>query len=100
MTMIKISVTKDDIKMGEVKQYDRCPVALAMERATGHYISVLHTYFLDDGPRPGVRSFGRGQRPLPERVTDFIKMFDDETQTGCYSLLPFEFEIEDWRDDA
>jgi hypothetical protein len=99
MTMLKINVTKDDIKRGVPKNYATCPVAVAMERATNHYISVVDNGFMDDGPKPGRRGFGHNPMELPERVRNFVQAFDDVSiHDADYEFLPFDFEVEDWRD--
>jgi hypothetical protein len=66
---IKVKVTADDIRQGRPMRQRDCPVALAMQRATGLPVRVHINTF----------SVGRkkGRYPLPRAVARFVCNFDD-----------------------
>lgn len=96
MTKLKVSVTQEDIDHGQAGGR-KCPVALALTRATGRNVGVALSYF--GFYEVEIKAFGPAI-PLPEEVTKFIHAFDEtrmpsrikpETTEG---LKPFEFEVD------
>lgn len=65
---------------------DYCPIALAIKESSSEHVEVGSNmiYFRIDYAIP-----------LPDIACQFIKQFDRELWTGSYTVLPFEFEIED-----
>lgn len=90
-SVIKISVTAEDIKLGTRKDGFYCPVALAIRRTFNitnlydvrvnrYHVVIINTY----------RFF------LPNKVDRFIDLFD----RGSENLNPFEFELHGINDVA
>ena len=79
-----IEVTQDDIDNGRRNQPSRCPIALAIQRGTGYFVSawigqaVIRTQL----PKASI------EIPLPECVNQFIAAFDNGDDTA-----PFSFEL-------
>ncbi len=83
----KIEVTKEDIKKGLAKNCEKCPVALAVNRAfqttEGVSASISEEFGLLYGPNELRCDFD-----LPANTTEFIKEFDGEQKPE-----PFNFYI-------
>jgi hypothetical protein len=77
---MRVVVTAKDIVRGRRWLADRCPVALALNRATGRRWEVYFTHLAD------VRR-QRGQA-TPLAVADFCEKFDDGI-----GVRPFTFEL-------
>lgn len=76
-----IEVTQDDIDKGDEADCDKCPIALAINRATGkRWCVVWHRCWLDEDHSPSI--------DLPESAVDFIQDFDNDQ-----SVKPFSFEL-------
>ena len=84
---MKISVTEQDIKKGFVGECRACPIALAIERATGRVgVAVARTYVnLGEIRATGYHDLA----DLPESARSFIQRFDSRNP-----VEPFEFELE------
>lgn len=86
MNALIVHVTQDHIDKGWPGRTDRCPVALALQDATG-----------DPHFRCSYQHFWRhpGQYiPLPEGVGEKITHWDAFTQRKCgEQITPFAFEI-------
>lgn len=104
---VKVSVTDSDIDNGVRGDCWKCPVALAMWRATGWKWNVGSVYSLSQGERvPSLCVIGRGMRlDMPDKVLRFIRDYDDRatvypakglriTGFGKRAAQPFEFEID------
>ncbi len=76
---IKVRVTHADIAVGELCDADKCPVALALNRATGRAWRVSHNYAENDGNE---------HIALPYVAELFQVAFDDGKP-----VRPFEFEV-------
>ena len=81
-TLVKVSVTQDDINHGERRSCARCPVARAMTRALGKPVSA--------GP-DGWWTLGDGSiHRFPLDVRANVMAYDE---IGL--MVPFEFEVSD-----
>lgn len=78
-----IEVTEEDILLGKREDCYKCPVARAVERATGEPCSV----------RGGYITFDEGQLRYPISVGAFTLRFD-----RGWMVTPFTFEIDYERD--
>lgn len=79
---VHVSVTQDDIDMGETHSCLNCPIALAMKRALpldATFVHVRATYVSTDWHNA----------PLPACAVEFIKKFD----FGRAKVEPFEFNL-------
>ncbi len=81
-----IEVTEDDIINGEPTEPCKCPVALALERATGKQWIVSCN---DAGTS---EEEGYALTMLPPDVRDFIKTYDNR---GTVSPFTFYMDIKD-----
>ena len=79
--MIVVKVTKEDIRKGRPGMWHMCPIALALNRATGKEWTV-------DGR--GAENKDGGRVILPQNARDFIGRFDQVAEGN-----PFEFSIEE-----
>ena len=79
---MRIEVTFDDISSGEVCDGFRCPLALAINRATGRTAFVTHTdvAFADSVTR---------LFPLPVEASHWVREFD-----RLRLATPFGFELD------
>ena len=77
---MKIQVTQEDIDRGIAGSCGRCPITLAIRRATSknYYTGVEDVFHMDYGPV--IR--------LPFEAIKFIKNFDSGNE-----VKPFEFEV-------
>lgn len=80
---MRIDVTQEDIRRGRPRESDFCPVALALNRATGEYADVSWC-------RPYLGLEHTPLAPFSKEVSDAIYLFD-----RGYPIDPFSFEI-DW----
>ena len=78
---LTVEVTQQDIERGSLIECRSCPVALALQRATGREVEVAGPWFIFANSR---RHFN-----LPESVRDFVAQFDSGV-----AVQPFSFEIE------
>ena len=83
--MIVATVTAGDIAAGVRGNRNFCPVALALERATGERWHVEPTQCTRVIGPPGARV------ALPVHVATFVTLFD-----AGYPVTPCEFWIDDW----
>lgn len=81
MPLIEINVTEADIKDGKRKCAELCPVARALEAATGRQWEVTERSAVCWGNWAKVK--------LPLKVWNFVKEFDDG-----YPVRPFNFYVE------
>lgn len=81
-----IKVTEQDIERGSRVFSDHCPVALAINRATGRHAIVYHHAIK-------IGELSRIEYPVPDKVREFIQDFDSGKE-----VQPFEFDLE-LRDD-
>jgi hypothetical protein len=65
--MLTIKVTQCDINRGKRAECGKCPVAIAIKRATGENRVVVGA---------GWARVGEMGYPLPDKVYDFIERFD------------------------
>lgn len=83
---IRIVVIEEDIKKGQKLCPEKCPIALAIIRATGIHCKVgvtrAHLY-----PDQGESSIAY----IPGDIQAAIVQFD---RTGCMELLEFDLEFE------
>lgn len=83
---MKVEVTAEDIAMGQRYSAEKCPVALAIERATGRRaiagLTTIHWY------PPGESWMCR--QGLPREVARFIRAFDHGRPVS-----PFSFSLLD-----
>lgn len=77
---MRIDVTQEDIKNGEVGVCTRCPVALAMRRSTGH-LWFIDTAILSNAD-------GSTELDTPACVRNFVRRFDTRLQ-----VEPFSFDL-------
>ena len=77
---MRVTVTSRDIVRGRRSIADRCPVALALKRATGRRWEVYFTVLQDVRRQRGC--------PTPEIVADWCERYDDEL-----TVRPFTFEL-------
>ena len=80
---MRVTVTADDIAQGTPGSVRSCPIALAIDRATGNNGPLWKVdgecAYRDDEP----------DHMLPEAAREFVRSFD----VGGY-VEPFEFEVE------
>jgi hypothetical protein len=77
---VKITVTQEDIDRGQRKSMTKCPVARAVQAATGaEHVSVARSTIVVD--------FWSGVRP--DVVAEFIKRYD-----YGFDVQPFEFDMD------
>lgn len=81
---MKIVVTEEDITNGKRHAPYSCPIALAIQRATGYSILAVYP---KSGGRGAVR-IGYKIIPIPMAVNQAIMKFDSENK-----MEPFEFEL-------
>lgn len=82
---MKIEVTEEDIKNGKRFSPGECPIALAIQRATGKRATVGTIYATTwEGDVPKIYN-------LPQTAIVFIRNFDSKTRV----VSPFEFELEE-----
>ena len=87
---MKIDVTQQDIDQGVRCEYRNCPIALALMRELGRYVSVVSDQWYDDGPlEQPFENYSNHGLPLPEAAQQFVKAFDHSE-----AVEPFSFEIE------
>jgi len=77
---VRVTVTAKDIVRGRRSIADRCPVALALKRATGRRWEVYFTVLQDVGRRRGIKT--------PDQVAEFCERYDDGV-----GMRPFTFEL-------
>jgi hypothetical protein len=75
---MQIEVTREDIEEGPPGFGDSCPVALALQRATGEWAHV----------RRDAIQIGEIVYDAPVAVSEFVDLFDDELP-----VEPFAFDI-------
>lgn len=80
---IQVDVTAEDIEQGEQEECQRCPIALAVMRATGSPFAVVQEDTV-------TLSQERIVHALPQKAIDFIGFFDGH---GRRVVKPFSFEI-------
>ena len=82
LTKYKIQVTKQDIKNGVPGQACKCPISLAISRASG-----MKKVFVEGPSIPlhNYRYFGS----KPDQIEQFIERFDEGDK-----VRPFNFELE------
>ena len=78
--MIKIYVTRKDIRLGQRYSHINCPIARAIKRRTKESYSV-HRYFVS-------RSINDLTYNLPDEASKFIESFDSKE-----NVKPFKFDI-------
>ncbi len=88
---IKIKVTRELIRIGVRNSTKACPVALAVERATGREASVTpyRIYTLERRVDPFLLLRVVHEHVLPRRVARFIEAYD----AGAQDLRPFQFTL-------
>ena len=84
---MKITVTQEDIENGSPSEWDACPVALALARATGKKWLVCPTRF----KLPAPDNYGNGP-PMSYEVSTFVEAFDSGKPVEPFT---FEFDVED-----
>lgn len=85
---MKIEVTMEDIKNGVRMSCKQCPIALAIQRATGDPNWTVGFGFARQENAPN-------SIILPESAFTFIRNFDyGHRLTGDYILKPFTFELD------
>lgn len=82
---MKIQVTADDIYRGKPCEVFHCPIARALERATGRAVYVNHVLFAVFDEK-GLKS---DEYLLPREAQQFIKHYDKNEAVDS-----FEFEVE------
>lgn len=89
-----INVTQEDIEKGERGECARCPVARALQRATGDPIAdVIPGEHRGLSARFHATSVTPAKRhPLPDAVVDWIGKYDGAV--GDEPVKPFTFELE------
>lgn len=80
MALLSVSVTRLDIARGRGCSPCGCPIALALERATGRVFVVAGW---------GCRVPGEILGHFPEEAKTFIRHFD-----GCLPVEPFVFDVD------
>lgn len=82
---MRIDVTQEDIVKGAPEDCGRCPIALAIRRATGwERVNVDYTTVQPD------RDNLQDLIDLPAEAVEFISLFDK----GQCAVAPFSFELE------
>lgn len=85
MRAVRVEVTADDIALGESKDCERCPIALALKRAGALSVQVGDDLITAD--------FGDGELEAspPKEALRFIAAFDAGGY-GVPSVAPFAFD--------
>ena len=81
---ILINVTLEDIKSGEARSCEACPIALAAQRASSNYSSDLHNRVLVSGNQ--IRLFRDNRYPIPVEAQCFISTFDSDDPVEPFSF--------------
>ena len=92
---MKIQVTKEDIKKGEQRSCEWCPVALAIQR-TYDLKNGKDKMVVVDGDCVGIwdKNNGEQQYQLPQITRDFIHTFDNWIFLNDKAYFkPFSFKI-------
>jgi len=83
---MKFTITPEDIKNGDVRSCEGCPVALGVKRATGKRTIVSpHSMMILDNPKEMLS--GRVYQ-FPKEITKVINTYD---RTG--KMQPFTMEL-------
>ncbi len=90
MTKLTISVTQEDIDLGERSNCSRCPIARAGRRAFQIAQVPNDNSFTVTNSCIYPVSDSRIEHALPMHAIDFISEFDN----GSPNLFPFSFEID------
>lgn len=85
MKTITVEVTQADIDAGLRGNCAKCPVALALNRATGEEWLVYEEY--------AIRNCDHLDVPLPGECQSFVERFD-EPEEDDVPIAPFSFTIE------
>lgn len=88
-----INVTQDHIEAGFPDNCHNCPVALALNRATGHKWTVEREYAGLMNSKTGTLMYPEVRVIFPLSVREFTRNFDQGNPVS-----PFSFEI-DWEPD-
>jgi len=81
---VRIQVTIDDIENGKPLDCSRCPLALALNRATNRT-----DWFVDYGTAYFGSGFSHESAALPRECLVFVRRFDNYRDGN-----PFSFEVE------
>ena len=93
MSTVLIEVTQEDIDHGVPGDPCGCPIALAISRATGHYVVVGtlgyddYRVCFDEGSLDGYLDV------LPERAKAFASMFDADDHSLPVEPISFEIDL-------
>ena len=88
---MRVTVTQEDIDKGVSVEHDRCAVALALKRATGHE-SVSVTYADIKEPSAGLRiRLGSGSQNTfyvkSRKLYKFVSDFDNDREVAPFTFL-------------
>lgn len=83
MKTIKVNVTPDDIRNGEVGSFNCCPIALSLIRMGYNVRVCTKSFYIYD---PNFNNIIGSRRILPDKAKKFIAKFDERLEVKPISF--------------